>query len=75
VHVFGQLRTAPDGQQLTAEVQFRARGSKAWTRVGSATGANARGFVDAVVRVSRSGSYRIAWIGDGASREVAVRVR
>jgi hypothetical protein len=74
VHVFGQLRTAPDGQKLTAEVQFRARGSKAWTRVGRDAGANARGFVDAVVRATRSGSYRIAWIGDGASRAVGVRV-
>jgi hypothetical protein len=42
--------------------------------VGRDAGANARGFVDAVVRATRSGSYRIAWIGDGASRAVGVRV-
>jgi hypothetical protein len=74
VHVFGQLRTAPDGQQLTAEVQFRARGAKAWSRVARVTVANARGFVDTVVVARRSGSYRIAWAGDGTSRAVAVRV-
>jgi hypothetical protein len=74
VHVFGQLRPAPDGQQLTAQVQFRSRGSKAWTPVGRAARANSRGFVDTVVTARRSGSYRIAWVGDGASRAVTVRV-
>jgi hypothetical protein len=74
VHVFGQLRTAADAQTLTAEVQFRPRGSKAWSRVTRVMVGNARGFVDAVVRARRSGSYRIAWAGDGVSRAVAVRV-
>jgi hypothetical protein len=74
VRVFGQLRTAPDSQRLTAEVQFRASGSTTWSRVARVTVGNLRGFVDTKVRARRSGSYRIAWAGDGTSRAVAVRV-
>ncbi|MEA2497232.1 MAG: hypothetical protein QOJ29_5143, partial [Thermoleophilaceae bacterium] len=75
VRVFGQLRTAADGQRLTAEVQFRARGSKTWGAVARVTVGNTRGFVDTIVRAKRSGSYRISWVGDGTSRAVPVSVR
>ena len=75
LRVFGQLRPAADGQRLTADIQFRARGSKKWARVARVTVANLRGFLDTRVRATRSGSYRIQWVGDGASRAVAVSVR
>jgi hypothetical protein len=75
VRVFGQLRTASDGQALTANIQFRARGSKTWKTVTQVAVGNTRGFVDTTLRASGSGSYRIAWAGDGASRAVAVSVR
>ena len=74
VRVIGQLRTAADNQALTAEIQFRARGSKSWTRLTSVAVAGQRGFADTKVKATRSGSYRIAWAGDGVSRAVAVRV-
>jgi hypothetical protein len=74
VRVFGQLRTAADNQRLTADVQFRARGSKKWSRVARVTIGNQRGFVVAMVRARRSGSYRIAWTGNGTTRAVGVRV-
>jgi hypothetical protein len=69
LRVFGQLRTAGG---RTADVQFRARGSKAWKRVARGT-ANDHGFVLMPVSRARRGSYRIAWTGDGASRAVSVR--
>jgi hypothetical protein len=66
--VFGQLRTAGG---RAASVQWRARGSRAWKAVATATG-NARGFVVISLRRARRGSYRIAWAGDGVSRVVSV---
>jgi hypothetical protein len=75
LRVFGQLRTAADGQRLTPEIQFRARGAKNWSRVARMTVAGARGFLDTHVSATRSGSYRIAWGGDGTSRAVSVSVR
>jgi hypothetical protein len=71
LRVFGQLRTAGG---RSAEVQFRARGSKAWKRVATRK-ANDHGFAVVAVRRARRGSYRIAWSGDGASRAVAIRSR
>jgi predicted lipoprotein len=71
LRVFGQLRTAGG---RTADVQFRARGSKAWKSVASRK-ASGHGFVVVAVRRARAGSYRIAWSGDGASRAVGVRPR
>lgn len=75
VRIFGQLRPAADGQRLTAEIQFRARGSRRWAPVARVTTGNTRGFLDTRVRARRSGSFRIAWVGDGVSRAVAVSVR
>jgi hypothetical protein len=74
VRIFGQLRPAADGQRLTAEVQFRPRGSATWSRVASVAVGNPRGFLDKKVRARRSGSYRIAWGGDGVTRAVSVSV-
>jgi hypothetical protein len=74
LRVFGQLRTAPDSQRLTAEIQFRRRGAHRWARVSRVTVGNPRGFLDVALRAKGSGSYRIVWIGAGASRQVAVRV-
>lgn len=75
VRVFGQLRPAADGQRLTAQIQFRPVKSRAWSTVATVTVGNARGFLDTLVTATRSGSYRIAWSGNGASRAVAVTVR
>jgi hypothetical protein len=69
LRVFGQLRTAAG---RGAQVQFRARGARSWQSVEVATG-DARGFVLVSLARARSGSYRIAWSGDGTSRAVAVR--
>lgn len=75
VRVFGQLRTAADGQQLLAAVQFRAARSKTWSTV-TTRSANARGFFDTLVTPKRSGSYRIVWGGGGGtSRAVAIKLR
>ena len=70
LRVFGQLRTAAG---RAADIQFRARGGKSWKSVAKATG-DARGFILASVARARSGSYRIAWAGDGTSRAVRVRI-
>jgi hypothetical protein len=75
VRIFGQHRTAPDGQRLTAEIQFRAQRSNTWRRVARVTVGNPRGFLNTLVRARRSGSYRIAWVGDATTRAVAVRLR
>jgi hypothetical protein len=74
LRVFGQLRTAADGSRLTAEIQFRARGSKTWSSVARVTVGNARGFLDTFVKARRSGSYRVSWAGGGVSRSIGVRV-
>jgi hypothetical protein len=75
VRVFGQLRTAADGARLTATVQFRARGSKKWSRAAVVSVRNARGFFSTRVTARRSGSYRISWGASGTSRAVGVTVR
>jgi hypothetical protein len=72
LRVFGQLRTAPDGQRPAAEIQFRARGAKAWRAVAHAA-ADEHGFVLVTLARVRSGSYRISWGGDGVSRAVTVK--
>lgn len=74
LRVFGQLRTAPDGEAQQAEVQFRRRGSKSWGTVAKVPVQNQRAILDTFVRARRSGSYRIVWNGKAASRGVAVRV-
>jgi hypothetical protein len=69
LRVFGQLRSAGG---RAAELQFRPRGRRSWRTIHRRTG-NARGFVVLPVARARSGSYRIAWAGDGTSRIVSVR--
>jgi hypothetical protein len=75
LRVFGQLRTAADNQRLTAQIEFRSPRSKRWSTIANVTVGNLRGFVDTRVRPKRSGYWRIAWSGDGASRSVRVNVR
>ena len=76
LRVFGQLRTAADGQHLTADVEFRATGAKSWSRVAQVAVANPRAFLDTTVKATRSGSWRIVWAGGGGTtRAIAVRVR
>jgi hypothetical protein len=74
IRVFGQLRTAAGNQPLTADVQFRPNGSKAWSQVARIAVNDLRGFALTTVRARRSGSYRIVWAGAGTTRAVAVRV-
>lgn len=74
VRVFGQLRTAR-GRAASAQIEFRARGSRRWSAVAGVTAAGPRAFVDTFVRARRSGSYRIAWDGGPATRAMAVTVR
>lgn len=74
LRVFGQLRTAPDGEAQQAEVQFRRRGSKRWASVAKVAVQNQRAILDTFVKARRSGSYRIVWNGRAATRAVPVRV-
>lgn len=74
LRVFGQLRSAADGQPHDASIQFRAKGAKKWSQVAKVRVGNARGFLDTFVKARRTGSYRIVWNGRAASRGVGVRV-
>ena len=75
LRIFGQLRSAPDGKRLTASIQFRRVHTKSWKEVARVTVGNSRGFLDTFVKARRSGSYRVAWVGDATTRSVSVRVR
>jgi hypothetical protein len=75
LRIFGQLRTAPDGQRLAATIQFLAKGTKKWRKVKRVTVGNPRGFLETTVKARRSGSYRIVWPGSGRIVTHAVRVR
>ena len=80
VSLYGQLRPARNGAALTAEVQFRPRGSGRWKRVRQLSVRSVRNSLVTPVRLVRSGSLRLAWrdAAGGAvpqhSRSVAVRV-
>jgi hypothetical protein len=79
LRVFGQLRTAANGQTLTVDLQFRRRRSRTYETVQTATTNNARGFVFLATPARRSGAFRLAWRlpggGTDYSRPVSVRVR
>jgi hypothetical protein len=73
--VWGLLRPAAPGERVTAEIQYRRRGSKRWRRLRQVTATGPRNAIDARVRVPRGrGALRIAW-GGLQSRTVGVRVR
>jgi hypothetical protein len=75
LHVWGLLRVAPNGQSHRVDVLFRARGAKGrFRRIARLRTQAARGYVDARVRVSGSGSIRLRW-GAVRSRVAAFRVR
>lgn len=72
--VWGLDRAAPDGARPTAQVQFRARGSKRWRRVATVRGEGVKGYVHRRVRAPGTGLVRLRW-DRGTSRAVSVRVR
>jgi hypothetical protein len=75
LHVWGLLRSAPNGQAHRVDVLFRARGSHGrYRRIARLRTQAARGYVDGHVRVRRSGSIRLRW-GGVRSRAAAFRVR
>lgn len=79
VVVYGQLRPAPGGAALTADVEFRARGASGWRRLRRLSVRSLRNNVTTRVRIVRSGALRLVWRDPSAggsaqpSREVAVR--
>jgi hypothetical protein len=79
VTVFGQLRPAANGARLSATLEFRAGRSGAFRAVRSVTTRNRANYaVIRRVKLTRSGSLRLAWrgaVGVQRSRALAVRVR
>jgi hypothetical protein len=75
LHVWGLLRTAPNGQAHKVDVLFRARGAKGrFHRIARLRTQAARGYVDGRVRVRGSGSIRLRW-GAARSRAATFQVR
>ena len=80
VSLFGQLRPARNGAPLTADVEFRPRGSARWKRVRRIGVRSVRNSVVTAVRMVRSGSLRLTWRDPATanapqrSRAVGVRV-
>ncbi len=79
VSVYGQLRPARNGATLRATLEFRRKGGGGFRAVRSRTTRNRLNHVVmSGVKLTRSGSYRLAWRGAGGvqrSRALAVRVR
>jgi hypothetical protein len=73
LHVWGLLRAAPNGQAHRVDVLFRALGARRYHRIARVRTQAARGYVDARVRVRRSGVIRLRW-GAVSSRAAAFRV-
>lgn len=73
VRVFGQLRSAPDGEALRARLQFRRAGSRRYRTVARLRTGNPRGFVSKRVRPRGSGIYRIVWANPSGGRALVSR--
>lgn len=75
VRIFGQLRSAPNGERLTARLEHRGLRSRRYRRVKTVHTANGRGFVVTRARARRSGYYRLVWqLGGKALKTRPVRV-
>jgi hypothetical protein len=74
LRVWGLLRAAPNGQAHHVEVLFRARGARSFRRIAQLRAQAARGYINAYVRVARSGAIRLRW-GRVRSRAASFRVR
>jgi hypothetical protein len=74
LHVWGLLRAAPNGQPHNVDVLFRASGARRYQRIARVRTQAARGYVDARIRVRRSGLIRLRWAAV-RSRAAAFRVR
>jgi hypothetical protein len=79
VKVWALLRPAENGRPATAEIQYRRRGAKKWSRVKRVTTRNKRGYLQTTVRLRRSGQVRVRFTPPGgraiASRAASVRIR
>ncbi len=73
IPVWGLIRSAPNGAAQTAKVQFRGRGAKRW-RTLAIKHTTKRGYLSLHVRMSGTGTVRLAW-GTQTSRGVAVTAR
>ena len=78
VALYGQLRPARNGAPLSADIEFRPRGSGRWTPVRRLSVQSLPNSLLTNVRITRSGSLRLAWRDPAAgsaaqrSREVSV---
>jgi hypothetical protein len=80
LRVFGQLRPAAAGAALTASIEFRPAGGRAFATVRTLTTRTLRNYLVAHVRARRTGWWRLSWrdpAGGAAlpSRAVLVRTR
>lgn len=73
VRIFGQLRSAPNGTRLSAELQHRSLRSRRYRRVKSVRTSNPRGYLVTRARVRRSGYYRLVWRQPGSRRQLKTR--
>lgn len=71
--IFGQLRTAADGQALTARLEYRRRGRRKWGKVRTLTTSNPKGFLRTTHRPPATGYYRLVWIEPGTGRSLPTR--
>ncbi|MDX6643569.1 MAG: hypothetical protein QOD76_1531, partial [Solirubrobacteraceae bacterium] len=75
--VWGGLRPAPNGTFQSASIQFKGR-TGPFKQIKRATTTNFRGYIDAKVRITRSGQLRIVWTDASGttlfSRNVGVKV-
>lgn len=80
VKLYGQLRPARNGARLTADVEYRAKGSRRFRRIRRVRVRSFRNTVLVAVRLRRSGRLRLVWRDPAAgnsrqgSRSVGVRV-
>jgi hypothetical protein len=79
VRVWGLLRPAPNGQAATADLQFRARGSRRWRTIRRVTTSSPRNYLQTGARITRTGHLRLQYQPPGMSRATSraafVRVR
>jgi hypothetical protein len=61
LRVFGQLRPAANGSTVSATVEFRRRGSRAFTQVRTVTTRSLRNYLVAHVRARSSGWWRLSF--------------
>ena len=76
--VFGLLRPASSTAKVTVQIQFRARGAKAWSTRKTRTVSGPRHYLRTPLRVTRTGAVRLRWkngTSQVTSRAVSVSKR